>query len=137
MANSGLPCDKKLNSQLMDIEVLVSMEHEVSREVVDKVIGIFIHETGKHLAALCKAGEAADAAAMVFEAHAIKSSAGTFGALQLQAAARTLEVLALQGNQDEAIAAIAKVEDVAEKTLQLYSSTFPVLPGNQSSGKLS
>jgi len=132
----GYRVKKKLNSQLMDIDVLLSMEHEVSREVVDEVIGIFIHETGKHLAALRKAGETADAAALVVEAHAIKSSAGTFGALQLKEVARTLEVLALQGNQAEAIAAIATVEDVAEKTLQLYSSKFPVLPVNQSSGKV-
>jgi hypothetical protein len=48
-----------------------------------------------------------------------------------------VEVLALQGNQDEAIAAIATVEDVAEKTLQLYSSKFPGLPVNQSSDKVS
>jgi CheY-like chemotaxis protein len=137
VADSALPCDEKLDSQLMDIGVLVSMEHEVSREVVEEVVEIFIHETRKHLSALCKAGETADTDALVAEAHAIKSSAGTFGALQLQEVARIVEVLALQGNQDEAIAAIATVEDVAEKTLQLYSSKFPGLPVNQSSDKVS
>ena len=135
VADSGLSVDERQDNQLMDIGVLVCMEQETSRDLMNEIISIFIRETGEHLAALGKAGEAADTTAIVAEAHAIKSSAGTFGALQLQDVSRTVEVLGRQGNQAEAIAAIEAVEEVAKKTIQLYSSRFSAVPANQSSGE--
>lgn len=135
VADSGLPDDERQDNQLMDIGVLVCMEQETSRDLMNEIISIFIRETGEHLAALGKAGEAADATAIVAEAHAIKSSAGTFGALRLQDVSSTVEVLGRQGNQAEAIAAIEAVEEVAKKTIQLYSSRFSAVPANQSSGE--
>lgn len=130
VADSGLADDQQPDKQLMDIGVLLSMEQETSRDLVNEIIGIFIRETGEHIAALCKAGEAADTTAIVAEAHAITSSAGTFGALQLQDLSRTVEVLGRQGNQTEAIAAIEAVEEAAEKTIQIYSSSFSAVPEN-------
>ena len=137
VSDSGQPDDARLDSQLMDIGVLVRMEQETSRELVKEIIGIFVRETGEHLAALAKAGEAADQPAVVTEAHAIKSSAGTFGALRLQDVSGSVEVLGRQGNLAEAIAAIEVVEKVAEKTMQLYSSRISAVPEDQSSGKAS
>ncbi len=131
-AQNELPVDENPGRELMDLGVIAVMERETSCELVKEIIGVFVHETSEHLLALRKAGEAADTTAMVAEAHAIKSSAGTFGALQLQDVSSTVEVLGRQGKQAEAIAAIKVLGEVAEQTILLFSSRFSVAPGDQS-----
>ncbi len=130
VADSGPACNEKPVGQLMDIGVLESMEQELSREVVNSIVGVYIHETGEHISALCKAGETANVPTMMAEAHAIKSSACTFGAFQLAEAAKAVEILARQDNQAAAIAAIAAVEELVEKTMQHCSSKYPALPND-------
>ncbi|MEE8340109.1 MAG: response regulator, partial [Xanthomonadales bacterium] len=132
VAQNELPVDENPGRELMDLGVIAVMERETSCELVKEIIGVFVHETSEHLLALRKAGEAADTTAMVAEAHAIKSSAGTFGALQLQDVSSTVEVLGRQGKQAEAIAAIKVLGEVAEQTILLFSSRFSVAPGDQS-----
>jgi HPt (histidine-containing phosphotransfer) domain-containing protein len=113
----------------MDLHTLSGLEHETSRKLLAEIIAIFIRETGERMAALREAAKQQDLAAIVAESHAIKSSAGTFGALLLQETANRVEMLGRQGKQVEAIALIDSVEEVTQRTVQLYTSHYPGTAG--------
>ena len=61
---------------------------------------------------------------MIAAAHAVKSSAGTFGALRLSAAAGRVELLGRQGKEEESIASIESVVDISDKTLRFYAERY-------------
>ena len=111
-------------AELMDQQVLADLENETSRELVTEIIGIFIKETGERLDDLREAGTRQDPPSVIAAAHAVKSSAGTFGALRLQAAAGRVELLGRQGKEEESIALIESVADITEKTLRLYAERY-------------
>jgi CheY-like chemotaxis protein len=111
-------------SELMDQRTLSGLEEETSHELVTQIIGIFIKETGEHMAALLQAGNDQQLEAVVAEAHAIKSSASTFGASLLHEIAGRVELLGRQGKLVESIALIDSVEEISKKTLQLYSTLY-------------
>jgi len=111
-------------SELMDQRTLSDLEKETSHELVTQIIGIFIEETGERMAALLEAGRNQQLESVVAEAHAIKSSAGTFGAFLLQEVAGRVELLGRQGKLAESIALIDSVEETSQKTLQLYRTLY-------------
>jgi len=117
------------NSGLMDLHTLTGLEQETSAELLAEIIAIFTRETGERMTALREAAKQQDLEAIVAESHAIKSSAGTFGALLLHEAANRVEVLGRQGKQVEAIALIDSVEEVTQRTVQLYTSHYPGTAG--------
>ena len=112
-------------AELMDQQVLADLENETSRELVTEIIGIFIKETGERLDELREAGTREDPSSVIAAAHAVKSSAGTFGAMRLQAAAGRVELLGRQGKEEESIALIESVLDISDKTLRLYAERYP------------
>ena len=61
---------------------------------------------------------------MIAAAHAVKSSAGTFGALRLNEAAGQVELLGRQGKEEESIALIESVVEISGKTLRLYAERY-------------
>jgi PAS domain S-box-containing protein len=113
-----------VNLELMDQRVLADLEKETSRELVTEIIGIFIRETGERMAALSEAGKRPGNDDIAAEAHAIKSSASTFGARLLQDAAGRVEILARQGKRQESIALIGSVEQLTRQTLDLYTNLY-------------
>jgi len=112
------------DSGLMDHRTLTGLAKETSGELLTEIIGIFISETAENLVALQKAGKDRKYESVIAEAHAIKSSAGTFGALPLREIAGRVELLARQGKHDESIALIDSVEETATETLHLYKTTY-------------
>jgi HPt (histidine-containing phosphotransfer) domain-containing protein len=116
-------------SELVDQRTLSDLEKETSHELVTQIIGIFIRETGERMAALLEAGSQQQLEGIVAEAHAIKSSAGTFGAVLLQEIAGRVELLGRQGKLAESIALIDSVEEISKKTQQLYSNLYPGAEG--------
>jgi HPt (histidine-containing phosphotransfer) domain-containing protein len=121
-------------SELVDQRTLSDLEKETSHELVTQVIGIFIRETGERMAALLEAGSQQQLEGIVAEAHAIKSSAGTFGAVLLQEIAGRVELLGRQGKLAESIALIDSVEEISNKTQQLYSNLYPGAEGAPEDG---
>jgi HPt (histidine-containing phosphotransfer) domain-containing protein len=109
---------------LMNQHTLANLENETSREIATDIIGIFVRETGERVTALREAGRKQDFGSVVAEAHAIKSSAGTFGAQLLEHTAGRVELLGRQGKEAESIALIDSVEDIAQQTLQLYTAEY-------------
>jgi PAS domain S-box-containing protein len=121
--------DEELNAQYQSIEVLDEeqlsmMENETSTELMAEVIGIFLQETQAHLDALRAAGDQVDSSTLVSEAHAIKSSSGTFGALRLYESARRVESLAREGQHDMAIQCTRGIFEAAEETFTVYGRRF-------------
>ena len=112
------------DTDLMDLQVLADLVGETSAELMTEIMGVFINETGERLDDLCKAGARGDSSSVIAAAHAVKSSAGTFGAMRLYAAAGRVELLGRQGKEEESIALIESVADITDKTLQLYSERY-------------
>jgi len=106
---------------VLDEEILANMASETSAELMIQVLGIFLEETQGHLDALSAAGDQIDTSTLISEAHAIKSSCSTFGALRLFEAARTAESLGREGRHEEAMEAIKGILIAGEETVAVYA----------------
>ena len=116
--------DHSRSITIMDEEVLAKMERETSTEIVNQVLGIFLEEMQEHLDALRTAGDQIDTPTLISEAHALKSSCGTFGALRLFEAARTVESLGREGRHEEAMEATQAIFNAGEETVAAYAGKF-------------
>lgn len=111
-------------SEMMDHDVLADLEIETSPELLTEIIKIFVSETGERLAALREAGSKQEVESVISEAHAIKSSASTFGASLLEEVAGRAELLGRQGRLEESIALIESIEEISNETIELYSAKY-------------
>jgi two-component system, sensor histidine kinase and response regulator len=75
-----------------------------------KLIGIFLKDCPRMLAALRRALKAKDAHALERAAHALKGAAGNLGANGLVDAARDLETMAKEGRLDSALPAFGRIK---------------------------
>lgn len=75
--------------EVLDREVLAQLAQDLDAELLADVLRQFVEETRERVARI--AGET-DRAVLTREAHTLKSTAGTFGALALCSAARALEM---------------------------------------------
>jgi PAS domain S-box-containing protein len=110
--------------QIMHRGVLDDMARQTSAEVLGEIVGIFIRETGDRLDRLRSLSEQDGAEQLASAAHAIKSSAATFGAELLHDAARLVEASARRGDARQAADAIDDVVRFGEETLKVYSEEF-------------
>ena len=83
------PVAATLREDLLDTEVLDQLAQDLDAELLADVMREFVEETLARAERIA-AGEA-DLASLAIEAHTLKSTAGTFGARCLSAAARALE----------------------------------------------
>ncbi|HUC60714.1 MAG TPA: PAS domain S-box protein [Alphaproteobacteria bacterium] len=79
---------------VLDAAVLGQLEADTDAAVVQELVKTFIVETVERLERIAQAAVARDHATLEREAHALKSSSGTFGAKALQARASELETVA-------------------------------------------
>jgi PAS domain S-box-containing protein len=110
--------------ELLDEQALSRMEQETSGELMRQVIGMFLQETRAHMDLLKACDSRSDPSVLIAEAHAIKSSAGTFGASRLHEAARQVEALAREGDHEQALALLAHVAQVGDETMKIYESRY-------------
>lgn len=88
---------------LVDERVLKQLEQDTSPELVPEMVEIFVRETRVRLGIVNQACHESDSTRLQQEAHVLKSSAGTYGALRLQALAKKVELLCKEGQVTEAI----------------------------------
>ncbi|MFN0044098.1 MAG: response regulator [Alphaproteobacteria bacterium] len=86
---------------VLDGEVLRQLERDTNSVIIQDLIGTFVAELAERLQRITAAVRVGDMSAMLREAHALKSSSGTFGALQLQAQARAIEMACREGREAE------------------------------------
>lgn len=83
---------------LVDFDVLEQLKRDTSEEILPSILKIFITETELRLEALQTHCKTCDWPAIETEAHTLKSSAGSFGAVSLQVMACDLEAAAREEN---------------------------------------
>ncbi|MBK1839324.1 response regulator [Azospirillum sp. YIM B02556] len=106
-ASAGFgPCSQAAPAaagEVLDLEVLAQLAQDLDAELLADVLRQFVEETRERVARIA---EETDRAVLAREAHTLKSTAGTFGALALCGAARALEMAcrtsAADGDRTEA-----------------------------------
>ena len=102
----------------LDEEVLAQLARDLDPELLADVIRQFLEETRERVERI--AGAEADAAALAQEAHTLKSTAGTFGARRLSAAARELE-MACRGHAAAEIRTLRRqIPQLAREAAEAY-----------------
>jgi HPt (histidine-containing phosphotransfer) domain-containing protein len=102
---------------LIDVEVLEQLGLDTSPELVPRMLGIFIDELRNRSAAIAAAEQAADITALGREAHAIKSSADTYGAPELALAARRIDQACKDGDLAAARRSARAFSELVEPTI--------------------
>ncbi len=98
---------------VLDGEVLRQLERDTNSTIIQDLIGTFVAELAERLQRITAAVRVGDMSAMLHEAHALKSSSGTFGALQLQAQARAIEMACREGRKAEVSELVRPVNAMA------------------------
>lgn len=93
--------DVSANAILVDDSVLAQLRQDAGASLTGELIDAFMAETDERLERMTQAIDAGDLTAVAAEAHAMKSSSGTFGAPRLQAAATELEAAAKKGAAED------------------------------------
>ncbi|WP_416397232.1 response regulator [Allohahella sp. A8] len=109
------------NPLVLSEDVLEQLIKDTSAENLPMMISVFMNEIKKRLEGLEKAEASSDELEIREQAHALKSSSGTFGGLRLQTAAKELEELASHSSACSDGDAITKLKQVAEETLVAYA----------------
>ena len=114
---------------LIDGRVLKQLEQDTSPELLPELVEIFVRETRTRLGIVKQACSESDGKRLQQEAHVLKSSAGTYGALRLQALAKKVDVLCKQGRVTEATNTAQKLLSIGWESLsKLNSFDFMKLP---------
>ncbi len=82
------------DATLADTQILDQLRNDAGPELVSELIASFMTETDERLLRMQTAMKSGDLDSLAAEAHAMKSSSGTFGALRLQVLVQRLEAAA-------------------------------------------
>jgi CheY-like chemotaxis protein len=119
---SGAPT---ASSKVLDAEVIESLRELRSGPddpIMEELVGLFFSDAPVQIEAIQAAVAAADAPALARAAHALKSSSGNLGAMELHALLADLEVAARGGdlsNAGESVARILVAYDRAHDALEI------------------
>ena len=98
---------------VLDTAVLHQLEMDTNPAVLNDLIKTFIAETVDRLRRMSQSADSVDIKSLEREAHALKSSSGTFGALQLEEQARALELACRGGNATDALGLMKSIHGMA------------------------
>lgn len=111
---------------LLDFVILERLEANTSRERLPRIIGILVKETRIRLDKVENALETEDVETLVQEAHALKSTAGTFGATRFQEAARIVELSGREGDTETAMAAAATLPELGTSAIEALADRYGI-----------
>ncbi|MCK7613714.1 PAS domain S-box protein [Roseibium sediminicola] len=94
-------------------EILATMPDELKQKLLQQ----FVDDTQKRRQAVQEAIEAADVHLLERATHALKSVAGTFGAVELTSIAATVNALARDQKKGQAFAEAGELSEVCDRTL--------------------
>ena len=107
-----------LTANALDVEVLEQLAHDLGPELLTDVLHQFVTETLERAARI--AGAEDDAKPLAQEAHTLKSTAGTFGAQRLSAAALELELACRSNAVTEIRTLRRRIPDLAREAAEAY-----------------
>ena len=106
---------------VLDTGVFEQLARDTSEEIVPRMLTAFCMETRTRLEALKQLGEGTnDIERLQREAHTLKSSAATFGAIELQRVAADVEAACRSNEQARAVIMIDELLDSGERALAAY-----------------
>ncbi|OYD86244.1 PAS-domain containing protein [Azospirillum brasilense] len=111
---------------VLDMEVLQQLAQDLDAELLADVIRQFVEETLERAERIARGGaEAAgggpaDLAGLAKEAHTLKSTAGTFGARDLSAAARALELACRSNAVSEVTSLCRDIPRLTREAVEAY-----------------
>ena len=99
--------EREAGLAVLDRATLDQLAADTDPEIAQELVRTFVHETVARLDHIAHAADTRDFTTLEREAHSLKSSSGTFGALALQEHAKALELACRDGSRDRALMLIA------------------------------
>ncbi|MFC5358571.1 PAS-domain containing protein [Azospirillum himalayense] len=122
----GVPEMGVLDMDVLDMEVLQQLARDLDADLLADVIRQFVEETLERAERIDRGGAAAadgnpaDLAGLAKEAHTLKSTAGTFGARDLSAAARALELACRSNAVGEVTSLCRDIPRLTREAVEAY-----------------
>lgn len=107
-------------SPVVDEIILRQLRKDAGEQAVPQLIEVFLNELSGRVERICEAEEGDDRAVIAKEAHALKSSAGSFGAMRLHSLAKALEMAARDDQCDTVTQLVARLPDVGEEAAEKF-----------------
>jgi len=105
-------------SNLLDIGTFNQLFRDTGAEVLPGIFSLFVDECRQRLITMSEAHGERDAKILEDQAHALKSSSGSFGAIKLAAVAREIEKAASDGDIAALDKNISQLEALVERSLE-------------------
>jgi len=128
------PASAATTISLLDEAVLRELEQDVTGDLLPGLVASFVAEVRRLVPGIEGAAETGDLASVRHHAHALKGSAGTFGASALQSESSALERAAGEGRLELVRAHLPPFMAIARDTLTHMEERFGITADNQ--GKL-
>ncbi len=100
-------------ASVLDEAVLKQLEADTTLEIMHDLVRTYIAESADRLKRMAAAAAQGDITTLGREAHALKSSSGTFGAVKLQEQARALELACRAGDAAKALELAKPIQAMA------------------------
>ena len=116
---------------VLDLEVLHQLAQDLDADLLADVIHQFVEETLERAERIARGGAdaaTADLAGLAKEAHTLKSTAGTFGARDLSAAARALELACRSNAVGEVTSLCRDIPRLTREAVEAYRTRGYVTP---------
>ncbi|MFI5020089.1 MAG: response regulator [Alphaproteobacteria bacterium] len=116
--------ERKSGLAALDPATLDQLEADTDPTIAQELVKTYVLETVARIDHIAHAAERRDFATLEREAHSLKSSSGTFGALALQAHAKSIELACKDGKGEQAILLVAKLRGLVAAAVQAMVRHF-------------
>lgn len=121
--------ETKADAVLLDGETLEQLRNDAGPALVGELIAAFMAETGERLPRMRTAVESGDLDTVAAEAHAMKSSSGTFGALRLYRLVGQIESAATESRPDLVSELFGRLPTLVEESWREFTRVgYPPSP---------
>jgi two-component system sensor histidine kinase/response regulator len=137
MAIPPIPANEPQQDDVLDIAVLEQLRHDLDEIVLPDLIGAFLSEARQRSRRIAEGLATGNLSIIEREAHTLKSSAGTFGAIRLARSVQTLERtcqeadMATVGRMNGTVLALVDEAADAYRALGLISAPVTQAPATQ------
>ena len=123
----GLDPQPGIAPPLLNRCTLRHLEEDVGPELLPDILRTFLIETDRRLGLLAARMGADNPGGVADEAHALKGSAGTFGAMSLRQTAFELEQAGRSGDLERIVQLVPELNRLAAETCVLLRAEYPFL----------
>ena len=122
LSSSAKPGNALSEEKMLNQDTWNCLEKDVGKELFQTILDVYYNETKQRLEEMTNFWEIQDMDALSNEAHALKSSSGSFGLIQLQALALTIETKSKEPDLKAVESAMQQLPEVIESALDIISS---------------